>query len=139
MSPRFEIEGLAAKNVVTRVSGDAGGFMSSLFLVPKADSSWWPVLNLKPLNHSVVSPHFKMESARSVKNLVQPGNWLIKLDLKYAYLYNSTDLQTSPVLPQVSVAVDSVALHGAALQPELSPTYLHQDHETSGGRSWGSE
>ena len=27
-----------------------------------------------------------MESARSVKNVVQPGDWLIKLDLKDEYL-----------------------------------------------------
>ena len=88
-----EIEALVEKNAIARVSEKRGGFLSTLFLVPKADSSWRPVLNLKPLNRFVISPHFKMESVRSVKNLVQPGDWLIKLDLKDAYL-------TVPIAPQ---------------------------------------
>ena len=50
-------------------------------------------MNFKLLNHFVVSPYFKMESVRSVKNLVQPGDWLIKLDLKDAYL-------AVPIAPQ---------------------------------------
>ena len=81
-----EIEALVEKNAIARASERLGGFLSSFFLVPKADGSWRPVLNLKPLNRFVISPHFKMESVRSVKNLVQPGDWLIKLDLKDAYL-----------------------------------------------------
>ena len=44
------------------------GFSGSLFLVPKANSSWRSVLNLKLLNRFVPSQHFKMESARTVKN-----------------------------------------------------------------------
>ena len=80
-----EIEGLTAKNAVTRASEDTGAFMNSLIPVP-ADGSWLPVVNTKPLNRFVVLPHFKMESVRPVKNLMQPGDWLIKLDLKDAYL-----------------------------------------------------
>ena len=68
-----------------------GGVPESI--VPKADGSWRPVPNLKPLNRFVISPYFKMESVRSVKNLVQPGDWLIKLDLKDAYL-------AVPIAPQ---------------------------------------
>lgn len=84
-SPKMsrEMKELVVKNAVTRTSGGVED-PSSLLLVPKADGSWRPVL--KPLNHFVISPHLKMESVRSVKNLIQPGDWLIKLDLKDAYL-----------------------------------------------------
>lgn len=81
-----EIENLAAKNALIRAPREEEGFMSAMFLVPRTDGSWHPVLNLKPLNCFVVTPHFKMESARSVKNLNMPGDWLVKLDLKDAYL-----------------------------------------------------
>ena len=60
--------------------------MSSLFLVPKTDNSWRSVLNLKLLNDFLVATHFKLETTRSVKDHVQPGDWLARLDLKDAYL-----------------------------------------------------
>jgi len=44
------------------------------------------VINLKALNQYVIAPHFKMESIKSVKGLIQKGDWLTKLDLKDAYL-----------------------------------------------------
>ena len=56
------------------------------FLVPKSDGSWRPVVNLKSLNTWVVPHHFKMESIRTVKGLLIQGDWLVKLDLKDAYL-----------------------------------------------------
>ena len=119
-----EIKELAAKKAIVRAS--ESGFMSALFLVPKADKSWHPVLNLKPLNQFVVSPHFKMELARSVKNLVQPGDWLIKLDLKYAHD------RVSPALPPVSMARGEMAVQSAAIWPVFSTTHLHKNHEASG-------
>ena len=45
--------------------------------------------NLAPcdkLNRHVWTQHFKMESIRTVKSLIQQGDWLLKLDLKDAYL-----------------------------------------------------
>jgi hypothetical protein len=54
--------------------------------VPKSDSTWRPVINLKGLNQFVLIQHFKMESVRTVKGDIQKGDWLLKLDLKDAYL-----------------------------------------------------
>ena len=66
---------------------DSGeGFTSSIFLVPKSDGSWRPMVNLKPLNEHIISRHFKMESVRTAKSLLQREDWLVKLDLKDAYL-----------------------------------------------------
>lgn len=46
------------------------GITSSIFLVPKSDGSWRPVVNLKPLN--VIAHHFtKMEPVRTAKNILQ--------------------------------------------------------------------
>ena len=44
------------------------------------------MINLKSSNWWIVPRHFKMGSIRTVKGLLMPGDWLVKLDLKDAYL-----------------------------------------------------
>ena len=62
-----------------------GGFVSTLFLVPKKDGGQRPVINLKNLNSFVDAPHFKMEGIHTLKSLVLEGDWLVKVYLKDAY------------------------------------------------------
>ena len=62
-----EVENLAAKEAIQPVPDDKEGYTSTIFLVPKSDGSWRPVINLKSLNRYVVTHHFKMESIRTVK------------------------------------------------------------------------
>uniref|UniRef100_A0A1X7V9F4 Reverse transcriptase domain-containing protein n=1 Tax=Amphimedon queenslandica TaxID=400682 RepID=A0A1X7V9F4_AMPQE len=63
-----------------------GGFFSTLFLVPKKDGGQRPVINLKELNSFINAPHFMMKGIYTLKSLLQMGDWLVKLDLKDAYL-----------------------------------------------------
>lgn len=63
-----EILSLRGKNAVSMVPED---FTTSIFF------------NLKQLNHYVATQHFKM---RTVKGLIQSGDWLVKRNLKDAYL-----------------------------------------------------
>ena len=44
-----------------------------------------PVVNLKELNQFVLYKHFKMEGISAVVDMLQPGDWMIKIDLKDAY------------------------------------------------------
>ena len=81
-----EISKLAQKGAITEVPEDREGFVSPIFVVPKSDGSWRPVINLQALNQHITKCHFKMESIKSVKGLVQKEDWLAKLDLKDAYL-----------------------------------------------------
>ena len=78
-----EIRELAFKKAITT----SDGYISQIFLVPKSDGSWHPVVNLKSLNTWVVPHHFKMESISTVKGLLIRGDWMVKLDLKDAYLF----------------------------------------------------
>ena len=109
-----------------------------LFQQPKSLSAqfllypekWCPVMNLKALNVHVVAPHFKMESIRSVKEMIQKDDWLTtKLDLKDAYL-------TVPVLPchQDSVGkTKCVAICGPPIWSKQWSIYIHKINEASGG------
>ena len=65
--------------------GPRRGFYSNLFLVPKKASGQRPVINLKSLNSFVQTQHFKMEGIHTLRELIEPGDWLAKVDLKDAY------------------------------------------------------
>lgn len=44
-----------------------------------------PVINLKELNSHLGYQHFKMEGIHSVRDIMQKGDWMIKIDLTDAY------------------------------------------------------
>ncbi len=62
------------------------GFISSIFTIPNISAGFWPVINLKALNNFVAYNHFKMEGLSTVKSIIQPNDWLAKIDLTDAYL-----------------------------------------------------
>ena len=63
----------------------AKGFHSQLFCVPKKDGGKRPIINLKGLNSFVETVHFKMEGIHMLKDILRPGDWMTKVDLKDAY------------------------------------------------------
>ncbi len=87
-----EVADLLEKHAIVEVLDGSWGFLSSLFVIPKKSGGFRPIVNLKPLNKFIQYEHFKMEGLETVKSLVRKGDWLVKLDLKDAYL-------TVPVLP----------------------------------------
>ena len=61
------------------------GYYSRLFLVPKPDGSFRPIIDSKKLNQFIVVPSFKMETLFSMIAALQPQEWITKIDLKDAY------------------------------------------------------
>ena len=80
-----EIQELLQKGAIIPQSGNATGFVSILFLVPKKNGQMRLVINLKRLNHWVETPHFKMEGIPTLRDLLRQGDWMVKVDLKDAY------------------------------------------------------
>ena len=82
-----EITSMMGKGAIVELSWEEThtGFFSTMFLVPKKDEKMRPVINLKRLNQFVQVNHFKMEGIQTVRELVQPNDWLTKIDLKDAY------------------------------------------------------
>ena len=62
------------------------GFYSHLFVVWKTSGSWRPVIDLSHLTRFLVSSHFKMGTIQYVLLSVRPGDWMVSIDLKEAYL-----------------------------------------------------
>ena len=56
-----------------------------MLLAPKKDRSYKPTVDVWELNKSIRWEHFEMEAIHLVKDLLQKGEWLVKLDLKYVY------------------------------------------------------
>ncbi len=82
-----EIYSLQEKSAIECLSGHPGpGFYSNVFIVPKRDGGWRPIINLRKLNSFVHTPHFKMENVLSLRDVMKKGDWLVKIDLKDAYL-----------------------------------------------------
>jgi len=81
---REEVAEMVQKGAVEQIH-PSKGFYSNLFLVPKKDGGQRPVINLKALNQFVQKQHFKMEGIHNLKDLLQPGDWLGKVDLKDAF------------------------------------------------------
>ena len=80
-----EISKMLEKGAISEVQPSRDQFVSPLFLVPKKDGSQRPVINLKKLNQFVEYQHFKMEGLHLLKDLIQPQDYMIKVDLKDAY------------------------------------------------------
>ena len=55
-------------------------------MVPKKDGGWRPIINLKRLNQFLFTTHFKMESILSLRDVLKKDNYMIKVDLKDAYI-----------------------------------------------------
>ena len=61
------------------------GFYSRLFLVPKPDGSFRPIIDLKKLNLFLEILSFKMGTLFSIIAALQPQEWITKIDLKDTY------------------------------------------------------
>ena len=67
---------------VTMGDSQRAGFCSTIFLVPKKESEQMrPVV---PLNRFLPRVHFKMEGVHVVRDLLQRGDWVCRIDLKDA-------------------------------------------------------
>ena len=80
-----EIEKMKLKGAILEVPPAQHQFLGHIFLRPMKDGSQRPIFNLKKLNHYVQYQHFKMEGQTLEKSLLQPEDWMLKLDLKDAY------------------------------------------------------
>ena len=61
-------------------------FVSQIFLMEKKGGGQRPVITLKNFNHFMKVEHFKMEGLYLLPDLLQSQDWMIKMDLKDAYL-----------------------------------------------------
>ena len=78
------VEKLVVEKVVVRTSLS---FYNRLFLVPKPDNKWRPILDLSQLNLFLKTKTFKMETPETIRVSLQKGEWVTSLDFSDAYFH----------------------------------------------------
>ena len=87
-----EINQLLKKEAIEPCDNNTG-FFSPIFVVPKKDGGWRPIINLKTLNSYVETKHFKMEGIYTLRDILKPGDLMGKIDLKDAYFSVKIDIK----------------------------------------------
>ena len=79
---------LTDKNAVELVRNQTSlGFFNRLFLVPKPNNKWRPILDLSKLNLFLKVEKFKMETPETIRTSLQQGEWVTSVDFKDAYFH----------------------------------------------------
>lgn len=80
-----EVDTLLEKGAIIRSEHEPNEFISTIFVVPKPNGKFRPVINLRFLNEFVRYEHFKQETFKVVLDLVQEQDFFTSIDLQDAY------------------------------------------------------
>ena len=83
-----EIQILLFKRAIVRSEYEHDQFISNIFIVPKPNGKFRPVINLKYLNYFVTYQHFKQETFSIVIDLIQENDFFTSIDLKDVSQWN---------------------------------------------------
>lgn len=81
------IKDLLDQGVLRQVFKKTPSFISKLFLRKKRDGSMRPIFDLRELNKFIKTKRFRLISHASVPDFLQPGDWMIKIDISQAYFH----------------------------------------------------
>ena len=82
------LHSLGQKQTIEKVSVQSSlGFYNWLFLVPKPNGKWRPILDLSQLNLYLAPATFKMETPETIRLSLQQGEWVTSLDFSDAYFH----------------------------------------------------
>jgi hypothetical protein len=80
-----EILELSKKGAIVHSYWEENQFLSNIFVVPKPNGKYRPIINLKRLNKFVKYEHFKQEHFKVVLDLIQQNDFFTSVDLCDAY------------------------------------------------------
>jgi hypothetical protein len=80
-----EIARLLEKGVLVYSSHEPGQFINTIFTRPKKDGSHRMILNLKPLNKYIEYKKFKMDTLKTVLQLMHRNCYVASIDISDAY------------------------------------------------------
>jgi len=82
------LHALVDKEAVEKVKNpNSLAFYNRLFLVPKPNNKWRPILDLSSLNKFIKVSTFKMETPESIRLSLQQGEWVTSVDFRDAYFH----------------------------------------------------
>ena len=113
---------LIDKNAVELVRNKTSlSFFNRLFLVPKPNNKWRPILDLSNLNFFLKAEKFKMETPETIRTSLQPGEWVTSIDFKDAYFHIPIQEQSRKYL-EISCTGSDIPVQGTAI------SFVHRTH-----------
>ena len=100
------------------------GFYNRLFLVPKPNNRWRPVLDLSRLNNYLKTQSFKMETPETIRTSLQTGEWVTSIDFKDAYFHIPINSQSRKYM-RFHIQDKTYQIQGSTLWPVHSPHGIH--------------
>ena len=93
------LRALIQKNAVEKVKTQMSpAFFNRLFLLPKCNNKWRPILDIRSMNDNLKSEKFKMETPESTRTYLQKGEWVTSIDFKDTYFHISINPQSRKYL-----------------------------------------
>ena len=80
-----QVDLLLEQGIIEPAVPNPRAFVSHMFLRPKSDGSFRPILNLSGLNEFTVYRHFKMDHLASVMRILPQHSYMASVDLTSAY------------------------------------------------------
>ena len=128
---------LTDKNAVELVRNQTSlGFFNQLFLVPKPNNKWRPILDLSKLNLFLKVEKFKMETPETIRT--SPTGRVGHLSRLQGCLLPHTNTGTIQEISQISYPGPDLSVQSSSLWPVHSPHGVHcnsQRGETDGRTS----
>ena len=119
----LEVQNLLAKGAIEICSPCPNQFISNIFTIPKKDGGRRPVVDMRELNQFGEYLPFKLEYISQLKDILQRGDYMTKLDLQDAYL-------TIPVGPKSKIfSRFFLSVHTSTIRPLTISKVVHQDIE----------
>ena len=123
---------LIAKNAVELVRNQKSlGFFNRLFLVPKPNNKWRPILDLSNLNVFLKVEKFKMETPETIRASLHQGEWVTSIDFRDAYFHIPIHSRTIQEVSQVSYPKPDIPVQGSALWSLNGTLAIHCDSQRS--------
>ena len=109
---------LMDKNAIELVHKQTSlGFFNRLFLVPKPNNKWRPILDLSNLNLFLKTKKFKMETPETIRTSLQQGEWVTSIDFKDAYFHIPIQEQSRKYLRFHIISRPNLSVQSITVRP----------------------
>ena len=119
-----EVQELLKKGAMKEVSPSDHAFYSRLFLVPRKEGTYWPVMDFSSFNRFVSHVHFLMEGLHCLKTLLRKADHMTSIDLKDIFFRSNSQFLSG--FSWFHLGRKTLCLSGSPFRSQISTPNIHQ-------------